>query len=374
METEKKDKTKEEAQEAKKKRTYIPQSDVPSYTLEEALRVPSALIDNYAGGPATPLQVASALNITPTSGTFKGLCGAAIAYGLTAGGYNAKEIAVEPLAKRILHPLEEGDDLAAKREATLKPRIIGEFIQKYDNSPLPRREIALNVLFEMGVPRERAESVYTMILDTAGSVGFIREIKNKQYIDLSGVQFTSKEEPATEEEEKDEQEKQEKMAIRPIVSASEREPVRGKELGKGIFVSHGKNKKPLEQLKRILDQFKVPYKVAIEEPNLGRPISEKIKQTMESCNCAILIFTADEEFFDKDGKSIWRPSENVVYELGASGYLYGSRIVILKEDVVQFPSNFRDIGYISFSKDQLEAKSMDVIKELIGFGILKITT
>ncbi len=95
---------------------------------------------------------------------------------------------------------------------------------------------------------------------------------------------------------------------------------------------------------------------------------------MQACNCAILIFTADEEFQTKDGISIWRPSENVIYELGASGYLYDNRIVIMKEEEVVFPSNFRDLGYISFGKDQLEAKAMDVIKELIGFGIVKVST
>lgn len=95
---------------------------------------------------------------------------------------------------------------------------------------------------------------------------------------------------------------------------------------------------------------------------------------MHSCNCAILIFTADEEFKDAEGNIIWRPSENVVYELGATGYLYDSRLVILKEENVSFPSNFSDIGYISFNHDQLEAKAMDVLKELIGFGIVKIST
>lgn len=367
METQKPDDNKKATQDSTKKRNYIPQSDVPSYPLEEALRIPRTIFDNYAGSPSTPLQVASALKITPTSGTFKGLCGAAIAYGLTLGGYNAKEIVLEPLSRRILGPLEEGDDLAAKREASLKPRIFGEFIRKYNNSPLPRREIALNVLNEMGVPRERAESVYTMILDTAVSVGFIREIKNKQYIDLSGVHILSKTEQIGEQEADED--------ISPIqIPSTEHRPTRQPELGQGIFIAHGKNKKPLDQLKRILDQFKIPYKVAIEEPNLGRPIGAKVKQIMEACNCAILIFTADEEFFDKEGKSIWRPSENVVHELGASGYLYGNRIVILKEDGVDFPSNFRDIGYISFSKDQLEAKSIDVLKELIGFGIVKVST
>ncbi len=145
-------------------------------------------------------------------------------------------------------------------------------------------------------------------------------------------------------------------------------------LGQGIFIAHGKNKKPLEQLKKILDQFHIPYKVAIEEPNLGRPISGKVREIMHSCNCAVLIFTADEEFQDKDGITIWRPSENVIYELGATGYLYDSRLVILKEENVSFASNFSDVGYISFEHDQLEAKAMDVLKELIGFGIVRVST
>ncbi|MBI5643869.1 MAG: nucleotide-binding protein [Deltaproteobacteria bacterium] len=351
-----------------KRRAYVSQTDVPNNSLEDALRVPRALIDNYAGKTATPLQVASALNMTPSSGTFRNLCGSAIAYGLTAGGYNAKEITVEPLSKRILAPLAEGDDLVAKREAALKPRILGEFIRKYENSPLPRHDIALNVLNEMGVPRERTESVYTLILDTAQAVGLIREIKNKQYIDLSGVHVAAKLQVSSDAGEPEEQ-----PPALPIETESGTMSAR-KELGQAIFVAHGKNKKTLEQLKRILEQFRIPYKVAIDEPNLGRPIGAKVKEIMESCNCAILIFTSDEEFQDKNGNSVWRPSENIVYELGASGYLYGSRIVILKEETVEFPTNFRDLGYISFAKDQLEAKSMDVLNELIGFGIVKIST
>jgi hypothetical protein len=51
---------------------------------------------------------------------------------------------------------------------------------------------------------------------------------------------------------------------------------------------------------------------------------------------------------------------------GAAGYLYGNRIVLMKEDTVSFPANFRDLGHISFSKDSLDAKAMDVLKALIG--------
>jgi predicted nucleotide-binding protein len=84
------------------------------------------------------------------------------------------------------------------------------------------------------------------------------------------------------------------------------------------------------------------------------------------------------EFFssllDAKGNPVWRPSENVAFELGAAGYLYGNRIVIMKEEGVEFPSNFRELGYISFSKDELDAQAMGVLKELIGFGIVRIST
>jgi len=153
-----------------------------------------------------------------------------------------------------------------------------------------------------------------------------------------------------------------------------RGPPPAPELGRAIFIAHGKDKDALNQLKRILDEFKVPYKVAVEEPHLGRPISEKIREIMESCNCAIFIFTADEEFRDANDKLVWRPSENVIYELGAAGYLYDNRIVIIKEDEVKFASDFQDIGYISFERGQLGARSVEILKELIGFEIVKIST
>lgn len=146
------------------------------------------------------------------------------------------------------------------------------------------------------------------------------------------------------------------------------------ELGKAIFIGHGKNKKPLEQLKKMLKQFDIPCRVAVEEPNLGRPIGGKIRETMQACNCAIFIFTADEEFKDKDGNVVWRTSQNVIYELGAAGYLYDKRIVIMKEDKVELPSDFKELCYINFSADKIGEATMDILKELVAFGILRFVT
>jgi len=76
---------------------------------------------------------------------------------------------------------------------------------------------------------------------------------------------------------------------------------------------------------------------------------------MHECGAAILIFSADEEFPNKDGEVVYRPSENVVFELGAASALYGSRIIIFRDSRVQFPTNFREIGYITFEPNQLSA-------------------
>ncbi|MGO9639657.1 MAG: hypothetical protein ACLPSO_17165, partial [Terracidiphilus sp.] len=168
-------------------RTRISQTDVPSISLEKALRIANAIAENYGYKPATPLQVAAAINVQPSSGPFRMLTGASIAYDLTSGGYNAETISLSPLGLRIVRRTVEGDDLIARREAVLKPRIIREFLQRYAGAPLPKSEIAHNVLIEMGVPLERADDVQALILENASAVGFLREINGRKYVELSGV-------------------------------------------------------------------------------------------------------------------------------------------------------------------------------------------
>lgn len=173
------------------KGVHLSQSDVPSYSLEDAIQVIVAIGDNYAGKPTRPLDVAAALGMPPSSTRFRMTAGAALAYGLTTGGAFAPEIGLTPLGARIVRPMIEGDDIAAKREALLKPRVVGEFLRKYDNAPLPSDAIAKNVLQEAGVPPERLAKVLKFILDSAAAVGFLREISNKRYVDLAGTQLTT---------------------------------------------------------------------------------------------------------------------------------------------------------------------------------------
>src|SRR3954471_5727918 len=98
-------------------RAYMSQTDMPSLSLTEALKVPKALLDNYAGQPTAPFKVAKALNVEPKGTQLRTLTSAAISYGLITGGAQATEVGMTDLAKRILKPLSEGDDARARREA-----------------------------------------------------------------------------------------------------------------------------------------------------------------------------------------------------------------------------------------------------------------
>jgi hypothetical protein len=95
--------------------------------------------------------------------------------------------------------------------------------------------------------------------------------------------------------------------------------------------------------------------VVVDEANLGRPISEKVKDTFRPCGSAILSFTRDQRFHDDAGNEVWRPSENVVYQVGATSYEHDNRIGIFKEKGLGFPANFQNIGSIEFEPEAIPA-------------------
>src|SRR2546428_10814061 len=118
----------------KPKRTYISQGEIPRHSLQEAISLAQSLQDNFAGKNARPHQLAGALDISPTSTRWQSLSGSAVAYGLTTGGYNADEISLTPLGRRIVGSEIEGDDTKAILEAALRPGIMRKFFTRYNRA------------------------------------------------------------------------------------------------------------------------------------------------------------------------------------------------------------------------------------------------
>lgn len=355
-----------------KRRSPVSQGDVPSLPLEKARRVATAITENYAADPTRPIDVASALKVSPTSGPFRLLCGAALGYGLTDGGPNATLIGLTPLGRRLETPTEVGDDVAALKEAAQTPTVAAKFYAKYDGSALPPRNIAENVLAGFDVPRDRAAEVYDLLITNAEYAGLIKTIKDKKYIDTSGTPAA----PQTSADVLDAAADDEPAVpatspeATPISAPPTAESTRPKN---AIFIGHGGKKGPMEQLVKILNEYSIPHKQAVAEPNQGRPIPQKVADVMRDCGAAILVFTADKEYFDKDGNSIWKASENVSHELGAASVLYGDRIVIFKERGIELPSNFSGVGYIEFEPDKLEDKGIELFRELVSMKIVSIS-
>jgi hypothetical protein len=303
------------------------------------------------------------------------LTSSAIRYGLTSGSYKQERIGLTGLASRILSPSSVEDKHHAELEAVLKPPLFRAIHDLFKGKKIPDGVFFENTLVrEIGVLREHAALCAKLFVANMDRVGLIRTASTGKWLSTEAAP------PALPPNESSNAGLDEGVttASTPQFEGTKNngedpsEP-RLPPSANAIFIGHGTNKTPLEQLKKILDHYRIPYKVVIDEPNQFRPISEKVAQVMRQCGAAILIFTADEEFRDAKGEAIWRPSENVVHELGASSFLYEGRIIIFKEDIVKLPTNYSGIGYISFPKDDLMSKAHDLFRELVSFGLVRIT-
>jgi predicted nucleotide-binding protein len=356
---------KKPADEALKKSRYLSQQDVPSCSLSKALRIAQTIADNYAKAPTKPLRVAEAMQVQPASGPFRMLCGASIAYGLTDGGGFSDVISITPLGKRIVAPVKEGDDFAAKREAMLQPRVVREFLTKYNNSRLPSEMIAKNVLEEIGVPKDRTEQTLAFILEGARDVGFLRDVKGQPYVDLESTPLSSPplspEAPVAEVDD----------AIvdgRPPASNGTATVKSVTASSNRVFITHGKNKDIVTQLKELLTFGKFEPVVSVEHETVSKPVSDKVLDDMRSCYAGIIHVGTEMRLLDSDGKEHKILNPNVLIEIGAAMALYGRRFILLVEQGVSLPSNLQGLYEVRYTGDKLDYEStMKLLKAFNDF-------
>jgi len=357
--------------EAKKKYRNFPRD-----TLEGALAVPQKIMDEMGGRPFKRLLLADSLGVSPSSNDFRYLLSSSYQYGFTEGTEKASDIELADIGQAATQNKDSAKRVKALRDAASKPEVFGEFYNDYRDKKMPSPEMLGKILVaEYGVPEANAGECARLLMENGRFTGIIRDIGGSPHVLLDSPlpieHISDGQDEATEIEPPPVSERAE---VKVEIAANQQPSTEVEEKKhRPIFIGHGKNTKPLEKLQKFLTTFQIPYKVTIEEANLGRPIPQKVRETMLQCGSAILIFTCDELFYDEEKNEIWRPSENVVHELGAASLLYEDRIVIFKEKGLHFPTNFQSIGYIEFEVDSIDAKTADLLKELIGFGLVKVT-
>jgi hypothetical protein len=358
----------------------------PAFSLAKTLSVAQKIQDERAGHPFKRLLLAESLDIKPGSTNYRDLLSASYKYGLTEGSEKSTEITLTPLGDQATSAKDKQRQRAALRKAALTPPVFQAFYAAYDNRKLPSPDMMRKLLAsDFGVGVEFADECARILLDNGHFTAVVKEIGGSPHVMLDA------------ELDKDDTSRLDKSQLDPdmadfvepevgVISIQGNGHVNSQnalrvgqsEVGieegrpRPIFVGHGKKHGPLEKLEKLLATFKIPYKVVLDEPNLARPIPKKVKDVMLECNSAILVFTRDEKFFDEENNETWRPSENVVHELGAASYAYEDRVVIFKEKGLNFPTNYASVGYIEFEEDSIEARAMELMRELIGLGLVKI--
>ncbi|WP_431258557.1 TIR domain-containing protein [Roseateles chitinivorans] len=359
------------------------QEEIPAYELDEALLVAKALLQEYGGHAAAPLDVAAAMDLTPTSGKFRMLCGSSIAYGLTTGGYNAGQIAPTALARQILEPQEEGAGASGRREAVMKPRILREFLSKYSGSPLPRQDIGENVLKGMSVPADRASSVWEMILRTADSVGFLQTIKDKKYVNLGGGKPLAASKPLVDDHGEYEapNHSEIKELVRDVHEPEPGEVARESKRSSShndaklrrVFITHGKNTAFIEPIKELLGFGELIPVVSIHKESVAQPVPDKVMNDMRSCGAAIIHVDGEQKFLDHEAKEHTVINANVLIEIGAAMALYGRRFILLVRDGVKLPSNLQGLYEVRYQGESLDGtvtiRLLKAINEMKAVGL-----
>lgn len=358
------------------KRTYFKQADFPQTDLQQAQKIASALVDNFAGKEAAPPDIALAIGISPTSSTWQYITGSAIAYGLSDGGVNANKIKLTALGRKLVAPENEGDDLAARREAIMKPRILKEFFERYRRAKFPNDTIAVNVLKSLGIPTERAQSALEVVKANGRYAGIIRDTPTGPFVSLDapGVPAPTATPALPEHEGEDEAATTTTPATAPPAAAPATPALLAKPApafdpkNNRVFISHGKQKAIVTQIKELLAFGNFDPVISVEREATAIPVPEKVFEDMRSCGAGVIHVGAEGEYFDKDGHKQRKINDNVLIEIGAAMALYGKKVILLVEKGVVLPSNLQGLYRCDFDGDKLDYEAtMKLLKTFSQF-------
>jgi predicted nucleotide-binding protein len=261
-----------------------------------------------------------------------------------------------PLGRRLVAPEAEGEDVAARREAILRPRLLKEFFEKYRRAKFPSDMIAGNVLRSMGLPADRVENALTIIKENGRYAGIIRETPTGPFINLEspGVPAPTATPALPEQGALDETPVEDRKP--PSLDAATPAAPDPKALAKAnrVFISHGKQRSIVGQIKELLEFGNFDPVVSVEREATAIPVPEKVFEDMRSCGAGVIHVGPEGKYLDPSGNELTKLNDNVLIEIGAAMALYGKKVILLVEKGVTLPSNLQGLYRCEFNGDRLE--------------------
>jgi predicted nucleotide-binding protein len=129
------------------------------------------------------------------------------------------------------------------------------------------------------------------------------------------------------------------------------------ELKRRVYITHGKNRTFINNLKELLGFGELEPVVSIEEPSVSKPVPYKVMDEMRSCGAAIIHVDDEQTVTDTSGNSHVILNSNVLIEIGAAMALYGRRFILLVKEGVKLPSDMQGLFEVRYSGDTLDGET-----------------
>jgi predicted nucleotide-binding protein len=162
------------------------------------------------------------------------------------------------------------------------------------------------------------------------------------------------------------------IALPPMEKEVSQAPVRRS--GKNIFIVHGRDHKPMRELKTMLLEFGLNPIVLHEQPRGIRAIIERLEKYSDVEYAFIILTMDDVGAYWRDIRNYAnlvlraRARQNVILEFGYfMGKLGRDRVSCLYKGDVELPSDIYGVVYTQFTKSVNEVRNV-IVKELQAVG------
>ena len=158
----------------------------PRHSVDKALRIPKAILEQNGGHASTPTQAAGYLGLKTPKGPFGVEIGSAKKYGFLDSPEPGK-IQPTELARRILRPKSEEDQLKAYREAVLNAPAISDVYKHYRGENIPQDTFFKNTLVDsFGIPEADFGDFRQVFLESLQAAKLVEEHgENLRVLDVS---------------------------------------------------------------------------------------------------------------------------------------------------------------------------------------------
>ena len=146
------------------------QTNYPRHSISDALRIPTAILDQNAGKSCTDDQAAGFIGLKSAAGPTGVEISSGIKYGFLKRP-GSKQLEVTDLGRQVIRPTSSGDVAKGYQQAVLNAPVLSDVYKHYRGENLPDRQFFDNALEDtFSIPKEKLsefKDIFTSSLRTA---------------------------------------------------------------------------------------------------------------------------------------------------------------------------------------------------------------